>query len=559
MIEVSIVSGTYNRLRHLKNMVESIRRSVKYGLPYEIVLVDGGSTDGTIPWCKSQSDVVLIEQGELLGAVKAFNAGAMAAKGRYVILANDDIEFIDEAILSGFSFMQDNLDVGVGCFYQDRYKLRWHVEQMPAIRNNRQVSAWYGQVCIVPKWLGDKVGWWGDYLHTYGGDNELSCNILELGYKVLPVPCAMIHDTTPEDDLRRINNSYDVTTNNHPDTQMWLDKWRKGKLVGPIIKSQPDEPKYLDRTLRIFYTPIYEPGHNIQQTTKRGLRSALAKVGLVVEYDYMNEPVDLMFDVSCSFDADIFIMQLQDANRIDVATMKALRAQHSDATFVNWNGDYHPELLYSDEYILLAKTFDYVGLVTTCVEPTYKKYNINSFYWQIGYEEVKDSPAPREHFDVVYLANCYSDKRTELGNMLRSLANVKTGLYGHWPEWLNPNGENVYNFQAGANIYRSSKLAISDSQWPMATGFVSNRLFQAMDAGVLLLQQEFDGLTELLGLKDGEHLVTWSTMDDLQDKIRYWLEHDDERVEVMRRGQQYVRTNHSFDTRVEELMNRIYM
>jgi len=157
------------------------------------------------------------------------------------------------------------------------------------------------------------------------------------------------------------------------------------------------------------------------------------------------------------------------------------------------------------------------------------------------------------------LANCYSPKRIELGNMLRSYTNVKTGLFGQWPEWLNPNGENVYNFQAGANIYRSSKLAISDSQWPKATGFVSNRMFQSMDAGVLLLQQEFDGMTELLGLKDGEHLVTWSEMDDLQDKIEYWLSHDEEREEVMRRGQQYVHNHHSFDERVAEIMNRIYM
>src|SRR3990172_8201697 len=89
---ISIVTGTYNRLKHLQSMVESVRLSVGVGIPYEIVVVDGGSKDGTLNWCRLQKDIVLIEHGELLGAVKAFNDGARAAKGTYVILANDDID-----------------------------------------------------------------------------------------------------------------------------------------------------------------------------------------------------------------------------------------------------------------------------------------------------------------------------------------------------------------------------------------------------------------------------------------------------------------------------------
>ncbi len=128
MTEISVVTGTYNRLTHLQNLVASVRKSIHYSVPYEIVIVDGGSTDGTINWCKEQSDINLIQHGKLLGAVKAFNDGAKAAKGRYVILANDDIVFIDYSIMAAYSFMQDNLHVGIGCFYQDRNNQNWHVE-----------------------------------------------------------------------------------------------------------------------------------------------------------------------------------------------------------------------------------------------------------------------------------------------------------------------------------------------------------------------------------------------------------------------------------------------
>src|SRR4051812_22400510 len=96
---LSLVSGTYNRLAPLRQMVESARRYLHRGLAYEIVIVDGGSTDGTQTWCRAQPDVRLIEHGALKGAIAAFCDGAFAARGKYVLLANDDVQFVDYSIL----------------------------------------------------------------------------------------------------------------------------------------------------------------------------------------------------------------------------------------------------------------------------------------------------------------------------------------------------------------------------------------------------------------------------------------------------------------------------
>ena len=160
-------------------MVESVRSSLGKGLPYEIVLVDGGSTDGTLEWARQQPDIVLIEQGELLGAIHAFNTGLRAARGTYCVIGNDDIILLDETLMCAVSFMQDHPDVGIGCFFQDRQPIGpWHCELMPGIVRGKQTSIVYGQVCIVPKWLGDHVGWWGNNgARTYSGYNELSFNV----------------------------------------------------------------------------------------------------------------------------------------------------------------------------------------------------------------------------------------------------------------------------------------------------------------------------------------------------------------------------------------------
>src|SRR5687767_6498686 len=53
---ISIVTGTYNRLDSLQRMIKSVRSQMPRHIAYELVIVDGGSTDGTLAWCEAQAD-----------------------------------------------------------------------------------------------------------------------------------------------------------------------------------------------------------------------------------------------------------------------------------------------------------------------------------------------------------------------------------------------------------------------------------------------------------------------------------------------------------------------
>ena len=85
---VSIVVPTFNRSEHLVRCVDKIRRNVTR--PHETIVVDGGSTDGTREWLRSQDDLRVILETQREGAVRAFNKGFRAATGYYVMWLNDD-------------------------------------------------------------------------------------------------------------------------------------------------------------------------------------------------------------------------------------------------------------------------------------------------------------------------------------------------------------------------------------------------------------------------------------------------------------------------------------
>ena len=552
-IEISVVTGTYNRLVYLQKMVESVRKSIGRGIPYEIVIVDGGSTDGTSIWCKSQNDIVFIQQGKLLGAVKAFNAGFEAAKGRYVVIGNDDIDFIDESIQTVYAYLEDHKDVGIGCFYQDRGGKEFHIELLAATQNGKHVSVPYGQVCMVPKWLGDKVGWWGDYTKTYAGDNELSCNVYELGYKVVPVPCACIHDRMPMDNLRIINSgSVELNKGQHPDSIAYVKKWLSDGKHGPTIVDKPKIPNPLKRKLRILYAPIYEHRIKLQLSTKRGLRDALVKRCSVTEVDYINNPL-LIFDVAQMFKPDVMILQIHNDTILPINLMRELKAENKDTVFVSWNGDYNPLILYSDSYIKLMHEFDVASFVSADIKSKYK----NWMYWQIGYEisDVLPVPITPKH-DVLFLGNEYSEKRKKLGQILKGMKNVNVGIYGDWQS-MKVDGINLYNFDEGTRLYKNCKIALGDCQWRDSVGYVSNRIFQCLYANTFMLQQSFKGMEKYTGLKNGVHLVTWDEMEEIPELVKYWMNHEEQRLKIAKAGRDYVLKNHSFDVRVDEMFKKL--
>lgn len=129
---VSIVLGSYNRRRLLKLAIASVRKEVATSLfETEIIVVDGGSTDGSLEWLTKQKDIITIVQynrGTWLGkAVERrswgyfMNLGFKCAKGKYICMISDDCLVVPGAITNGYLLFEEELErnekIGAVAFY----------------------------------------------------------------------------------------------------------------------------------------------------------------------------------------------------------------------------------------------------------------------------------------------------------------------------------------------------------------------------------------------------------------------------------------------------------
>lgn len=95
-VEVSIIIPTFERPASAEEAIQSVHLAVNNELPYEIILVDDGSSDpaaaSLAAICKSHRNCRYIRQPSNMGPQAARNVGLEAAAGRFVkFLDSDDL------------------------------------------------------------------------------------------------------------------------------------------------------------------------------------------------------------------------------------------------------------------------------------------------------------------------------------------------------------------------------------------------------------------------------------------------------------------------------------
>lgn len=103
-------------------------------------------------------------------------------------------------------------------------------------------------------------------------------------------------------------------------------------------------------------------------------------------------------------------------------------------------------------------------------------------------------------------------------------------------------------------IFRQSRINLNMTARTIRTG-LSQRVFDVMAAGGFLLTNRQLEVTEYF--QDGVELVTFETEEELMEKVRYYLEHEDERQAVARAGYEAVRREHTFVIRFQQMFGML--
>lgn len=101
---ISIIIPTHNQLPFTRLCLRYIKEFTEE--PYEVIVVDNGSTDGTVPFLQGYPGLQLLTFPYNRGFAAAANAGMRAARGRYLVLLNNDI-VVTPAWLKNLSLVLD--------------------------------------------------------------------------------------------------------------------------------------------------------------------------------------------------------------------------------------------------------------------------------------------------------------------------------------------------------------------------------------------------------------------------------------------------------------------
>lgn len=111
---VSVIVCTYNRKNLLKSCLNSIYAQDYPKSNFEVIIVDGGSTDGTAELCEEFPQIRFITESRF-GLAYARNKGAELAQGSIVAYTDDDC-LVDKQwltnLIAGFQFSEDVMGVG---------------------------------------------------------------------------------------------------------------------------------------------------------------------------------------------------------------------------------------------------------------------------------------------------------------------------------------------------------------------------------------------------------------------------------------------------------------
>lgn len=225
----------------------------------------------------------------------------------------------------------------------------------------------------------------------------------------------------------------------------------------------------------------------------------------------------------------------------------ATKPQHLN---LMWNIS-HPDDVPLEEYnnydiafIASDKYADFLNnKVNTFVHPLLQCTDLENFYPQKNGELNED---------ILFVGVTRGVFRKIIQDILKT--NHDFSIYGNgWDKFLDQRyikGKFIENTVLN-QYYSNCKILLNDHWEDMVEqDFVSNRIFDALACKTFVISDDVESIQSLF---EG-NVVTYTDCIDLNEKLNYYLTHEDERIHLANKGYEIVIKNHTFENRVSEML-----
>jgi len=186
--------------------------------------------------------------------------------------------------------------------------------------------------------------------------------------------------------------------------------------------------------------------------------------------------------------------------------------------------------------------YDYVLCAQKDYIPMLKELDCSNIHWlpyAVDPIIFKERKGVDIKYDIAFLGSMSSDRRKILERL-----NKKFKLLVGQP------GKSAYYMHDASVAYSMSKTVLQISN----KGTLGARIFEGMACNRLVIADRIgNGLNNLF--QDGENIVLYGNLEELEDKIHYYLLNDDERTHIALQGYNLVLSKHTYEHRVIELLN----
>lgn len=329
--------------------------------------------------------------------------------------------------------------------------------------------------------------------------------------------------------LKRANSSKNRFQNKMIQTQKELSKYRKPQILEKIINEN-----YEELTVAIKSPNPLADRKWGDYFFAHALKKSFEKKGfhvIVQEREHWYDDVDV--------DINIVLRGLRD---YDI---------NYDEINVMWNIS-HPDLVTYDEYdkydIVFIASERYANILktklNTQVETLFQCTDPDVFYTE-KHENLSEN--------ILFVGVTRGIYREIVKDCLEK--NHDLSIFGvGWDEFIDKElikGEFIPNDEL-YKYYSSCKILLNDHWQDMKDlDFPSNRLFDALACGTFVISDDIPSAKTLF---DG-NIITYSDADDLDEKIKFYLDNPQEREKLSKKGKEIVLKNHTFDNRVDEILN----